>query len=106
MNGLARAIRSGALTLAFLCVALLLSSCTRTKPNAEECRAGLRNFLRLQTGGALSDEDLDRLVTEGQAGAMAADVCLRKKTLLQVQCEIDAQSIRDLDRCRRMIAPD
>lgn len=105
MIGRARPRRSGALALALLCVALLLSSCTRTKPNAEECRAGLRNFLRLQTGGALSDEDLDRLVTEGQAGAMAAEVCLRKKTLLQVQCEIDAQSIRDLDRCRQMTPP-
>ncbi|MBX7057953.1 MAG: hypothetical protein K1X75_07790 [Leptospirales bacterium] len=97
-----------AVLLSVLSLAAIFSGvrCTlRTSPNAEECRKGLRNFLRLQTGGALSEAQLDQLLNQGESPAMAEQVCIKKKSRLQVECEIEAKSIEELRLCRRLAPP-
>ncbi|MCB1314712.1 MAG: hypothetical protein KDK27_02105 [Leptospiraceae bacterium] len=80
-----------------LCCLPLIGSCRQT-PSEEECRASLINFLRLQSGGRLSDELLNRMVDELDQG-MASNVCREQKSREQVLCEINAKTIAELKSC-------
>lgn len=88
----------------FACVILLMigiglsGGCTE-RPTEEECLRSFENFLRLNTGEILSEEDIAKMSREAMSREMASQVCVKNKSRARVLCEIKAQSLTELKSC-------
>jgi hypothetical protein len=74
----------------------------RQRPSQEECVRSFENFLRLNTGQILSEEDISRMARGPMNRSMASQVCVEKKSRERVLCEIEAASLEELRGCDQL----
>ncbi|MCR9144151.1 MAG: hypothetical protein NXI24_18025 [bacterium] len=75
-------------------------ACTE-RPSQEECLQSLENFLRLNTGSILSDEEIAKMAREAMSQNMASRVCVENKSRTRVLCEIAARNLSELRACEK-----
>ena len=85
--------------IAVLVLLFLSVGCGPTRPTAEECLRGLKNFVSLRFPSTPGKENPFLKMAEGKTSQALAQKCVQERSRTEILCQINAKTLEEIKGC-------